>query len=90
MARRKSRTDLSSDLSANRDPTQVWEDLHFYENDAFMLFQDLCHLTAGESGVFLKVPAMQKVVGLELIESVLGSAWELFPLVSSSKTHILI
>ncbi|KAJ3277170.1 hypothetical protein HDV01_000222 [Terramyces sp. JEL0728] len=52
--------------------------LKLYENDAFVLFQDLCGLINGEAGSFLKVNSIQKVMGLEIIESIISTCPKLF------------
>lgn len=44
-----------------------------YKRDALSIFQDLCCLTSGEQGSFLKIPQMSKSLALELIESILVS-----------------
>ncbi|KAJ3325884.1 hypothetical protein HDV06_002269 [Boothiomyces sp. JEL0866] len=52
--------------------------LKLYENDAFVLFQDLCMLINGEPGSFLKVNSIQKAMGLEIIESIISTCPKLF------------
>ncbi|KAJ3413434.1 hypothetical protein HDV05_008075, partial [Chytridiales sp. JEL 0842] len=66
--------------SGNEENTQP-QDTHPCANDAYLLFQDLCQLTNGESASSLKIGTMSKNLGLELLESVLSNHWRLF------KTH---
>ncbi|KAF9434872.1 hypothetical protein BGZ76_007272, partial [Entomortierella beljakovae] len=46
--------------------------------DAYLLFQDLCHLTNSEHAHFLKLGSISRTFGLELIESVLTNHFHLF------------
>ncbi|KAI9593732.1 hypothetical protein BDF19DRAFT_447716 [Syncephalis fuscata] len=54
------------------------EDPHPCADDAIRLLKDLCMLTNGESGTFLRLDGISCTVGLELIESVLSSYESLF------------
>ena len=48
-----------------------------FENDTRNLFSDLCRMLSGETGTWLKV-VIQKVIVLELIDSILGTTPKLF------------
>jgi hypothetical protein len=80
----KSRSIQSSDRSDVNDLSDINNsniDLRDLERDAFLIFQDLCALTAGEAGIFLKVSSMSKNLGLELIESIITTSAQLFHIV---------
>lgn len=46
--------------------------------DGYLLFHDLCLLTGGEVPVFLRLEALSRTFGLELMESVLGHHFDVF------------
>lgn len=52
--------------------------LHPSAKDAFCVFEDLCLLASSEKAKFLKLQALPKTFGLELIESVLTNYHALF------------
>lgn len=63
---------------------------------AYLVFQDLCVLSRGEQGVWLKRTCVQPSMGLELVESVLSQQPQLFStdpmfstLVSRQVIHLL-
>ena len=50
----------------------------FYKRDGMALFQDLCSIINGEQGSFAKFTGMQKIMALELAESIISSFPSLF------------
>ena len=61
-----------------RDSLTPPSDLTGTSKHAYMLFQDLCLMGKGESGVWLGHASMSRVVAMELIEELLGSHPNLF------------
>ncbi len=49
-----------------------------FAQDGIALFQDLCAMTAGEQGTFLKKATMPRSLGLELIESIVSGSHSTF------------
>jgi hypothetical protein len=80
---REPQTDVQ-DLSENASSQKHTKEI---EKDALLLFQDLCSLTAGEPGQFLKISSMHRNLGLELIEMVISHSFRLFEIVYD--THVV-
>ncbi|KAG8863454.1 hypothetical protein FRB96_008194 [Tulasnella sp. 330] len=69
---------IVSEASNTELPNGSVVPLHPSAKDAFFVFQDLCLLANSEKARFLKLHALPKTFGLELIESVLTNYHALF------------
>jgi hypothetical protein len=84
--------DLSIEASTDSEKNGALDldSLNVCAKDAYMLFQDLCLLAQGEPAQFLKVGLIPKSAGLELIDMVLDSHFQLFNTVFSINSYYYI
>jgi hypothetical protein len=76
-------TEMESVAKADREAATTVEakaarPLLPYATDAYLFLQDLCTLTGGDPPAWLSIDHVSKALGLELIESILGSHHRLF------------